>query len=141
MGKVQDNIDKYGWHIISVLADDCGPGFSYSIGLDESFGHPELIFVGLKTELSQILINNIGHSVKGGTVYENDLFYSDILDGFQCQMLRVDYQYYDDYVGQAKNYYNSPFPLLQCIYPTVNGVYPWEEECPESLRLNQPLLK
>lgn len=140
MSVIQDNIDQYGWHIVSVLADEEGPSFSYSIGLFESFGHPEVIFVGLKIELAQILINNIGYSIKEGLIYEHDQFYTDILDNYKCRMLKVDSSNYDAYVGQAQNYYNGPFPLLQCIYPTINGIFPWDEEWPSNLRSVQPLL-
>jgi hypothetical protein len=140
MSKIQENIDQYGWHIISVLADDIGPSFSYSIGLYESFGHPEVIFVGLKIELAQILINNIGHSIKEGVTYDQDKFYTDILDNYECRMLKVHGSNYDEYVGQAQNHYNGPFPLLQCVYPTINGVFPWDKEWPSDLLSVQPLL-
>lgn len=138
---VQNNIDEYGWHVINVLEDDQGPSFSYSIGLYKSFGHPEVIFIGLKIELAHLLINNIGESIREGFIYENDKFYTDILDNYKCRMLKVDEYYYNKYVGRGLAYYNASFPLFQCIYPTVNGIYPWEKELPEEIRLTQPILR
>jgi len=49
--------------------------------------------------------------------------------------------YYKPYVGFGIWYYdNSNFPLMQCIYPTIKGFYPWEKDWPEDLRKLQPIL-
>jgi hypothetical protein len=55
-------------------------------------------------------------------------------------MLKVHGSNYDEYVGQAQNHYNGPFPLLQCVYPTINGVFPWDKEWTSDLLSVQPLL-
>lgn len=64
--KLLDDIDEFGWHVLKVLEDDNGPGFCYSVGLFKTFGHPEIIIVGLKLDLAHTLINNIGHDIKNG---------------------------------------------------------------------------
>jgi len=139
--KVIDGIRQFGWHIINVTEDENGPGFSYSIGLFKTFNHPEILIVGLKLELSQILINNIGYDIKNGRIYESGQFYDGILDNFKCSMVNVSPDYYKTYVGFGIWYYdNSNFPLMQCIYPTIKGFYPWEKDWPEDLRKLQPIL-
>jgi hypothetical protein len=139
--KLIADIHKFGWHVLNVTDDNRGPRFSYSVGLFKTFGHPEIVIVGLKHELAHVLINNIGFDIKNGMKYQSGQFYADILDDFQCLMIEVNKKYYREHVGYALWYYKGDnFPLLQCIYPTVNGIYPWEKEWPEDIRDLQPIL-
>jgi hypothetical protein len=139
--KLLADIEKYGLQVMRVLADEAGPGFSYSIGLFESYKHPEIIIVGLKQELSHILINNMAEEIKNGKRYAPLNFYPDILDDFQCYFITVNCSNYDEYVGQAQRYYKGDdFPLLQCIYPTIKGIYPWQNDWPENIKGLQPIL-
>ena len=135
------NVKKYGLQVTHVLGDETGPAFSYSVGLFKSYRHPEVIIVGLKQELSHILINNIAENIKNGKVYSPLKYYPDILDDFECYFINVDLLNYDSYVGQAQKFYKGDdFSLLQCIYPTVKGIYPWQKEWPENIKDLQPIL-
>jgi hypothetical protein len=139
--KLIDDIGKFGWHVLKVLEDDNGPGFAYSVGLFKTFKHPEIIIIGLKPDLAHILINNIGEDIKKGTQYQSGQLYTDILGDFKCLMLDVPKESYKKYVGYGLWYYEGDkFPLLQCIYPTVKGIYPWEKEWPEDIIDLQPIL-
>jgi len=136
-----DDIKEYGLQVLHVMADEEGPGFSYSIGLFKSYGHPEIIMIGLKQQLAHTLINNMAYDIKEGKVFTPFEYEAGILDDFDCYLIEVDKSNYDAYVGQAQRYYDGDgFPLLQCVYPTVKGIYPWEDEWPESVKDLQPLL-
>ncbi len=67
--KLAADIEKYGLQIMHVLAGETEPRFSYSIVLFKSYNHPEIIIIGLKQELSHILINNMAEDIKNGKVY------------------------------------------------------------------------
>ena len=139
--KLLDNVENYGWHVLKIMEDEKGPGFTYSIGLYKNFNHPEIIMIGLNLDLAHTLINNIGEDIRAGKEFKSGEFYTDILDGFNCLMVEVDKDYYDEYFGYGKWFYkNSDFPVLQCIYPTVKGVFPWEKEWPENIKDLQPIL-
>jgi Domain of unknown function (DUF4262) len=139
--KLANDIEKYGLQVLHVFADETGPGFSYSIGLFETYNHPEILIIGLKQELLHRLINNMAEDIKNGKTYIPLNFYPDILDGFLCYIVKVDADYYDAYVGQAQRYYQEvDFPLIQCIYPTVKGIYPWEKDWPEEIKDLEPIL-
>ena len=139
--QLQENIDIYGLQVQHVLEDESGPGFSYSVGLFETYRHPEIIMLGLKQQLAHTLINDMANDIKEGKVFAPFTFAQDILDDFDCYIIEVDKVNYDSYVGQAQNYYgNDNFPLIQCIYPTVKGIYPWEDEWPEEIKDLQPIL-
>jgi len=56
-------------------------------------------------------------------------------------MIDVTKDNYKEYVGYGRWYYQGDnFPLLQCIYPTVKGIYPWEKEWPADIKTLQPIL-
>ena len=64
--RVVDDISAYGWHCTLVPEDEEGPGFSYSIGLDDTLGAPELIVFGLKHKLMHTMIWQAFHQIKEG---------------------------------------------------------------------------
>jgi hypothetical protein len=135
------DIEKHGWLVFKVLEDDKGPGFCYSVGLFKKFNHPEILIVGLDLDIAHELINEIGEYIGKGRNYESGRLYADILDDFNCLMLSVDKKYFREYFGYALWFYKSDsFPVLQCIYPTIKGIYPWEKEWPKDLIQIQPVL-
>ena len=138
---VQNNIDKFGLSVRHILAEADLPPFSYSIGLFKSYGHPEIIIIGLKQELAHVLINNMAYDIKEGKVFVPFEYTADVLDNFNCYLIEAEKLNYDEYVGGAQQYYEGDgFPLLQCIYPTVSGIFPWEKEWPEDIKNLQPIL-
>nr|MBB6151316.1 hypothetical protein [Mucilaginibacter sp. SP1R1] len=88
--KLSNNIKQYGLQVLHVMADDTGPGFSYSIGLFESYGHPEIIIIGLKQQLAHKLINNMANDVKKGKIYTSLKYEAGILDNFNCYLIKVE---------------------------------------------------
>lgn len=139
--KLLADIEQHGWHIVHVLADETGPGFSYSVGLYHTFKHPEIIFIGPEQDMTQVLINNIGEDLKSGKTFVANQDYSDILDHVQCRMLEVKKEHYKEYFGYAQWYYKSDdFPVLQCVFPTGSGIFPWDENAPEGFVKFQPII-
>ena len=136
-----DNIEKYGCHIIHVLAVDNLPNFSYSIGLFETYQKPEIIIIGLKQNIQQVLLNNIAYDYKEGRVLESGKMHGDILDDYECLLLDVEKKHYDEYVGQAIDYYKEKkFPLIQIIWPTPSNMYPFDKDAPDGFKKWQPVL-
>ena len=64
--KALANIKKHGLHIMHVFGDEKNSPFSYSVGLFENYLHPEIIIIGLKYELAQVLLNNMAFEIKNG---------------------------------------------------------------------------
>ena len=139
--KVIDSIEEFGCHVTQVFdPEGKEPDFSYSIGLFKNYNAPEILIIGLKFDLCQDLINNICEDYKEGKYLKVDDFNSDILDNFDCFVVEVDKKYYNEYFGQSIWYYkNTDFPVLQIVYPTTSGVFPWDKKFPK--RLKQPILK
>lgn len=139
--KQLSDIGTYGWHVLKVLEDETGPGFTYTVGLYHTFKHPEIIIVGLNPDLAHDLLSSMVEEIRKGKLFSSGRFYSDIIEGFDCYFTAVEQVHYDEYFGRAQWFYkNDDFPVLQCIYPTTKGIYPWESEWPESIKDLQTLL-
>ena len=139
--KAVDDIRKYGLHVINVAEDTQGPEFAYSIGLFENYAHPEIIIVGLKQQLAHTLLNNMAYDIKSGSTFASGQFHENVLDDFLCYFGDVPKSKYKDYVGWASWFYEGDrFPLLQCVYPTITGKFPWEPDFPEETLWFCPLL-
>ena len=140
--QIDFNISQYGLHVCKVFPTVEGrPNFGYSIGLFKNYHHPEVLIIGLKLELIHSLINCIGEDIRNGKSFLPGQFYSDIIDGYECFFTSVEKRYYEDYVGQALMYYgDQEFPLLQCIYPTLKNIYPWQLSWPVEINFLQPML-
>ena len=130
--KALKDIDKYGCHILHVMEERGFPRFSYSIGIEKSTGQPELIITGLKRELAHWMINQYNNRVKAGEAFEQNKCYSGFLENFDVTFKEVDKKHYSEYFGWARWLYKgNNFKVLQLIYPSTSGVWPWDPEAPE----------
>ncbi len=122
-----DTVGRVGWAVIGVPDDEEGPGFSYSIGLTRTLGHPEVFMMGLRPEVAQQLINLVGEAVRFGERFGPGRRYDGIAEGFPLAFVPVAGRYYDEYLGWALWFYQgADFPVLQCVWPDKAGVFPWE---------------
>jgi hypothetical protein len=65
---------KNGKTVVDLIAgtkeDEEGPGFTYSVGLFHSSGHPEILAIGLEVDVMFRTVNFIGGAVRGWKVFE-----------------------------------------------------------------------
>ena len=136
--RVRADIQAHGWHVVKVMADDSGPAFAYSIGLLQTFHHPEILLFGFEPDLMHRIINTVGEEVRGGKAFGSDQQSNDILHNYEVEFKPVLPQFFDDLVGTALAYYGGPvFPLLQCVLPDKEHRFPWDPKCDRWLRGNQ----
>ena len=130
--KLLNDVETYGWHVLKVFGDDTNPGFGYSVGLFKTFGHPEIIIIGLNLDLTHSIINNVGDDIRAGKVYESGKFYSELLEGFDCYFTSVGRLYYQEYPtglhdgfikGKSSHFCNvSILRLKVYIHGRLNGL-------------------
>jgi hypothetical protein len=133
--KALSDIKNYGLHIVHVFEDEENPNFSYTVGLYENYLHPEIVIIGLKRELTQILLNNMAYDIKEGKSFTAGEYHEGILDDFLCYLGEIPKSEYQEYVGWAIWFYDGlDFPLLQCVPPTVGGKFPWDKDFPEDAK-------
>jgi hypothetical protein len=138
---IKANIERYGCHIVLVEADDYIPAFAYSIGLFQTYQHPEVICFGLAPEILQTLIQEAHKLVKQVKKLIPGHQFPDFLKGLNTQFLRVNPEYYPNYFGIAQQFYKPRnFPALQLVWPDKQNKYPWEAGFNADLKFFQPLL-
>ena len=136
------NIEEYGLHILNVAEEGDLPPFSYSIGIQQSLGQPELIVIGLKAEVAQEAINECYRQMKSGAAIVCGARVADLLGGgFECVIGEVSPAHYDEYLGWALWLNKGPhFRAVQIIFPNTAGAFPWEPAASDWFRNWQPLL-
>ena len=122
--------------------DDDGPVFSYSTGIYHRLKAPELLIIGLDGKLCAPMINYYGNQIlEGAQSFKAGDFYSGFLEGFDIYMFEPDERARKEYAIWADWFYErQPFPILQCVWPTTSGVWPWEDAFGPDLTQIQPML-
>jgi hypothetical protein len=131
--------EQHGWFVNRIAEDASGPGFAYSFGLYEEFGHPEIIVFGLAGETMHRLINDVGKLVRRGAKYSAGDQTSDLLKGHSCAFGVVNPLRYRKTCTWTVWFYESErFPALQLFWPDKQNRFPWEPDFEEQLRDRQP---
>jgi hypothetical protein len=140
--KILDDIEKYGCHVTSVV-DPSGnsPTFSYSVGIQKTCKAPEVIVVGLNSDLGHVIVNDYRDRVRKGEVFASGTLYSGFLDNFSVYVEPVDPAHREEYMlSDVWLYGSSDFKAVQIIYPTTSGVWPWDSNASDWFKSHQPLL-
>lgn len=139
--KVLADVEKFGWHVVKILETDDSPGWAFSIGLFQTFGHPEVVVFGLNHDLMHSIINSIGEDIRSGKNFEINRQYDELIEGYACTFKPVHQIWYATFLGYANWYYgNFDYPAIQCLWPDKNNFFPWEPEFNSSWVWAQPLL-
>lgn len=139
--KVKSDIAEYGFSVVMIPASDYFPSFAYSIGLFESYKHPEVICFGLSEDSGHGVINVIGEMIKEGTRFESNKNYKGIYKNDKAIFLDVEKDNIPDYFGFGMRYYDEvEFPAMEAVWTDREGNFPWETGYSEDLIFMQPLL-
>jgi Domain of unknown function (DUF4262) len=136
-----DDVEKYGCHIIQVRDEGGFPGWSYTIGLGDLLGCPELIVIGLKDDVALSLLNECASRLQRGLRLDQGNRAHGLLTRVECEFRTVEKQWLKQTMGYALWFYGGDdFSALQCVYPDRENRFPWEEDVEGKWRSRQPLL-
>jgi hypothetical protein len=139
--KIRADVAQYGWHAMGVLDTAAAPGWTYSIGLYRSYGHPEVVVCGLGRDGFGVLADVVRQIRTGQRFAPGDTATDLLTDDRPCRFLRVDAPWYPVFFGRALDFYGgSEFPVLQCVWSDEHERYPWEAAFDPRLRRYQPAL-
>jgi hypothetical protein len=88
--RLLDDVEKYGCHIVHVREEHGIPGWSYTIGLNETQASPELIVVGLKDNVAQYLLNEGARRLKESSHSLDGHRESGLLADVECEFRNVE---------------------------------------------------
>ena len=141
---VAKNIREHGCHVYSVFAheESGSPSFSYSIGLEDSVGVPDVIVLGENASIGKSMIDAYQEFAVAGMRFERSRLYADFLGGgFKVYIEPVERDAVAEYMlGCFRWYGERPWRAVQIVFPSTQGVWPWEEDAPRWLAKGQPML-
>lgn len=140
--RTKEDIAKYGCSVMHVFDPEGKlPPFAYSIGVQQETGAPEVVVIGLKRPMAHFVVNEYNHRVRDGERFEVGRYYGGFLEGFDVYVGSVSHAVYEDYFGQDIDFYGGlEFDVVQIIYPTTKGIWPWSPDAAESFKECQPIL-
>lgn len=139
--RIRSDVVAQGCAVVFVGGGDGLPGWGYSIGLFERFKHPEVVVFGLEKDVSLGLLEIVLDNVRVGISYQTAGLYPDLIEGVLCTFRSVEKSWYRPLLGRATRFYGGiNFPVIQCVWPDNNQVFPWQPGFREDWRWAQPLL-
>lgn len=139
---INETVKRHGWVVELIREEGDLPAFAYTIGLHRTFGGPELIVLGLRTEVMHRILNNCGERMRAGEKLPVGTPFAGIVDGYDVLLRPVtSLESYREYMGYGLWFYEGPnFPLLQLVWPDQAGRFPGEEGADPMMKTQQPLL-
>jgi hypothetical protein len=132
-------VEKFGCEVIHVRGDSAGPGWSYTVGVYDTCGKPEVVTVGLTEDTAHFLLNEAASRLRVGDKL-TDGRHRDLIGDVECEFRPVDPKWFKPLFGWAIWYYGgTKFRVLQAVYPDLENRFPGESGFDEAFQ--QPLLQ
>jgi hypothetical protein len=123
-----DMIEQYGCQIMSVTADDITPSFSYSTGVYDTCGKPEIITIGLLPEIGSSALNRAVTLMRRGIDLTSGR-HRDLVGDVEVEFRSVDPKWLHHIMLRTNWFYEgADVPVLQLIYPDLDNRFPGEPE-------------
>ena len=139
-------IEQEGWAIEPVAPrgddDPPKPGYAYTIGLESSFGFPEVCIFGLTPVAARGLLGLVVDIVRSGGEIPIGALFTGLLDNdLRCALLPLDIDEHLDLFESASAWHRrTTYRMLQLAWPDRNGWLPWEPGFDRRLLFAQPVL-
>jgi len=146
-----DHADKIAWVVetngwcaepVASVEDPPTPGYTYSIGFEESYQHPEVVLFGLQPVAARGLIELLADHLAAGGIVPGGTFVGLLDNDLPSAVVPVDLELYHEMFTGIAQYYGAakPWRVSQFVWPDRNGLLPWETGFDERLSLAQPVL-
>ena len=139
--KVLNDIARYGWHCVHIQAEGEFVEYSFTVGLFQTYKHPELIIFGLPYKVAHQILTTAAEAARAGVPLDLSNPTDALLNGYSCCFGEVPKTQYHEHVGYARWYYEgNGFPLYQIIWPSRSGQFPWHPLATDAFKLSQPVI-
>lgn len=133
------HIEEFGCSVVSVTQGEHGLGWSYTIGIFDTVGQPELITVGLSPETAHYALNEAAKLLLAGIDLTQGR-HRDLIGQVDCEFRPIDPKWIEHLMNWAIWYYDGPdFPVLQAVYPDLENRFPEDEGFDSAFE--QPLMQ
>jgi Domain of unknown function (DUF4262) len=133
-----DQIETNGVTVLHVLEDGDSLSWTYSTGLYDTYGQPEIIVSGFPSGLGGYVIHEAASRMEKGEVLKEDVRIAGMISNVDTIFLPIESRWKERLMLRACKFYgNSDFPAMQCICPDFQNVFPWEQNFDERWRNRQ----
>lgn len=137
-----EKVEKGDWQVTAVFAKkESDLPFAYTIGIFQNFGQPEILMIGPDSKSAAQYVNRCGARIKAlGETYSAGNFYTGIMNDLDVCMIEANYKAKEEYALSCNWFYRGHgYPLLQCVWPSNKGFWPWDEHAWADYKSRQPL--
>ena len=133
------HVEEFGCSVVSVRRTKYGLGWSYTVGVFDTSGEPEIITIGLLPETAHSALNEAAKLLRAGVNLTTGR-HRDLIGQVDCEFRPVDRKWVEHLMGWALWYYDGgDFPVVQAVYPDLQNRFPEDEGFDKSFE--QPLLQ
>jgi hypothetical protein len=139
------DVRNRGYLLLAI--SDHKPPFQYTVGLMQTFRHPEFIVFGLENSGAQALVAALVRDLRAGKSYAAPGVYTVEVGGDQHQVgfRRVHQTQHELYLGYAMGFVRSigrigELEAMQAFWPDGTGKFPFEPGCELGVYEAQPRL-
>lgn len=133
------HVEEFGCSVVNVKRSNYGLGWSYTLGVFDTCGKPEIITVGLPPETAHFVLNEAAKLLRAGVDLTKGR-HRDLVGNVDCEFRSVDKKWVEHLMGWALWYYEgNEFPVIQAVYPDLQNRFPEDEGFEKSFE--QPLMQ
>lgn len=143
LDKIRWVVEENGWCAEPVAGseDPPRPPYTYTVGFEESFEHPEVVIFGLQPVAARGLMEMMAEHLDAGGTLPVGEFVGLLDNGLRCALLPVRLTDHRDlFTGLSAYHGERPFRVEQFVWPDRQGRLPWDPGYEERLRLAQPVI-
>lgn len=130
-------IKRHGWTTISVAGE---VAVTYSVGLAQTFAHPEIVVIALPPDLCQQLIATVASLLKSGRRMPESGQSTAVVEGYAVAFVPTSRAFNERNLLLCQDLYGSVPEGLHLIIPDKAGQFPWDAQCdPAHRQLQWPL--
>lgn len=118
--------------------DEAAPAFAYTVGLAHRAGHPELLMSGLDPTVMHRALNDVARRILQGRRLAPGDALEDVLVGVPLAVEQVAPEALADTVTWSRWFHRRDVEALALVWPTTDGVFPWQPGAPAVLDGRQP---
>jgi len=124
LASARRNIAIHGYSITYVFGDEVDVPFCYSVGLWETWSHPELLLYGLSWDDTATVMGALSRQIRDGRRFADGEIDEEMFDR-KIAFVNVAPGRYEGRIPVTIMYYEGfDFPLLQVITPDEGGRFP-----------------
>jgi hypothetical protein len=133
-----DHIEEFGFRVVSVVSEELASSWSYTVGVYDTCGKPELVTVGLPYKVALSALNEAVERMRNGIDLTNGR-HDDIIGDVDVEFHPVDPKWLHHIMLSTTWFYEeADVPVLQLIFPDLENRFP--DQPGFDIKFAQPML-